>query len=64
MQESSQFTPFFIVHAHDPILACDTLLCPKLRSMGEQYVPTMLGRLHEAYKMDKHNMQQSRDKNK
>ena len=62
--ESTKHTPFFIMYGRDPILPVDTLLQPRPKYLGEDYVPTAFERLHEAYSQVVQNMQQSRDHNK
>ena len=61
---STKFTPYFLVYGRDPILPMDTLLCPKLKYLGDEYVPTMLQSLHVAFSEAKHNMASTREKNK
>ena len=64
VNDSTHFTPHFLVYGRDPVLPMDTLLRPKLRYMGDQYVPTMLARLHESYTVVKENTREAREKNK
>ena len=64
VNDTTQFSPFFLVYGRDPVLPMDTLLNPQLRYMGEDYVPCMLQRLHMAYNEVKCNMQEARDRNK
>ena len=64
VSEATKMTPFFVVFGRDPQLPMDTLLNPKLKYMGEDYVPTMLGRLHEAYIAVKQNQLEARERNK
>ena len=42
----------------------DLLLRPKFKYTGEEFVPTMLQRLHHAFIDVKHNLQQSHERNK
>ena len=53
---STSFSPYFVVYGRDPILPMDTLLNPKLKYIGDVYVPCMLMRLHKAYRDVKINM--------
>ena len=64
VQDSTLFTPYFLVFGRDPILPMDTLLQPKLKYMGDEYVPVMLERLHKAYMDAKVNLSIARTKNK
>ena len=64
VNESTRYTPFFICHGRDPVLPMDTLLNPKLKYMGEDYVPCMLQRLHRAYSDVKEHMLEARAKNR
>ena len=63
VHDSTKFTPFFVMHGRDPILPVDTLLQPKLRYMGDDYVPTALQRLHEAYRDVRENVHSSQLRN-
>lgn len=64
VNDTTLHTPFFIVNGRDPVLPLDTLLTPKLKYMGEDYVPCMLQRLHICYSDVKQNMADAREKNK
>ena len=64
VNDTTQFSPFFLVYGRDPVLPMDSLLNPQLRYMGEDYVPCMLQRLHMAYSEVKCNMQEARDRNR
>ena len=64
VNESTGHTPFYLVHGRDPVLPLDTLLGPKYRYMGDDYVPTMLQGLNVAYEGTKIALQESRAKNK
>ena len=64
VQESTQFTPFLMIYGRDPVLPIDTLLQPKLRYLGDAYVPTMLQRLHEVHLDAKEHLKHSRERNK
>ena len=60
---SSRFSPYFLVHGREPKLRIDTLLQPKFKYMGEDYVPTMIQRLHHAFVEVKANLRESQLKN-
>ena len=60
VSETTRRTPFFLVYGRDPQLPMDTLLGPKLRYMGDEYVPTMLSRLHRAFTAVKDNVREAR----
>ena len=61
---TTRFTPFFLVYGRDPVLPMDTLLAPKLKYRGEEYVPVMLERLHKAFTSVKHFTYEAMEKNK
>ena len=46
VNESSKYTPYRLMYGRDPILPVDTLLETRRRYYGDEYVPTMLQRLH------------------
>ena len=60
---SSQFTPFFLVYGRDPKLPIDTVLQPKFKYAGEDYIATMMQRLHKAFLHVKINLRESHEKN-
>ena len=62
--DTTKFTPFFLMHLRDPILPLDTLLQPKLRYVGDEYVPHALQRLHSVFSQVKINHAAAREKNK
>ena len=38
VNDTTRHMPFFICHGRDPVLPMDTLLGPKLRYVGDDYV--------------------------
>ena len=64
INDTTHFTPFFLVYGRDPILPLDTLLRPKFKYMGEDNIPTMLQTLHIAYTHVKENTLEARERNK
>ena len=62
--ESTKYSPYFIMYGRDPVPQVDTLLQPRLQYTGEDYVPTMFEHLHNAYTQAAQNMQEARERNK
>ena len=61
VNDSSKYTPYFLLYARDPVLPVDTILEPRRRYYGDDYVPTMLQRQHSAFITVKNNTKQARD---
>ena len=64
VNDTTKHSPFFIVYGRDPVLPMDTLLNPKVKYMGEEYVPTAIERLHKAYTDVRRNTYDSRESNR
>ena len=60
---SSRYSPYFLVHGRVPKLPIDTLLQPKFKYVGEDYVPLMIQRLHGAFVEVKANLRESQQRN-
>ena len=64
VNETTKFTPFLVVYGRDPILPMDTLLGPKVKYLGDDYVPTMIQRMHRVFVNVKRNTNEARERNK
>ena len=69
VNDSSKFSPYFLIYGRDPVMPIDTLLTPRRRYYGDDYLPTMLQRLHTAFvnvadntKKARENIKQQADK--
>ena len=62
--ETTKYSPYFVTYGRDPRLPIDTILQPRLRYTGEEYVPAMFEQLHNAYSHVVTNIQQAREHNK
>ena len=61
---SSIYTPYMLIYECDPVLSLDTLLSPKRKYYGEEFVPTMLQRLHSVLVQVVDHTKQAREQNK
>ncbi len=61
VNDSTKYTPYMLLYGRDPVLPLDTLLAPRRRYYGEDYVPTMLQRLHAAFVHVADNTKQARE---
>jgi hypothetical protein len=61
--ETTEKSPFLVMYRRDPVLPIDTLLQPKLKYMGDDYVPTTLQRLHHVFLDAKQNIRATQDTN-
>ena len=64
LHDSLKHSPFYILYGRDPILPLDTLLNPKLKYLGDDYVPCMLQRMHITFKDVQHYSKLAREKNR
>ena len=56
VNDTTRYNPFFLMHGRDSVVLLDALLRPKLKYMGEDYVPSMLQCLCTAFGKVKENM--------
>lgn len=62
--ETTNQTPFFLVHGRDPVLPLDTLLEPKTPYYGDEYLPTMLQKLSKAFTLAKQCCREAHERNR
>ena len=66
LHESTQDTPFFLMHGRDPVLPVEAVMCPPTLSYStsENYKDEMTTHLQEAFTLVKENMQRTQHKQK
>lgn len=61
--ETTEKSPFLVLYGRDPILPIDTLIQPKLKYFGDDFVPICLQRMHHVYLDAKENIRKMQEKN-
>ena len=64
VNDSTQFSPFFLVYGRHPVLPLDNLLKPRLKYMGEERHELSLQEQHKAFVMVHRNVRAAQNKNK
>ena len=64
VNETTRYSPMFLLTGRDPVLPMDTLLQPKLPYTGPDFMGRQLERLHQAFLLVKDHMRASRERNK
>ena len=59
---SSKFSPFYLVFHRDPILPIDTIMAPRDRYYGDDYLPTALEVMHRSYYLVRKRLQRQTQK--
>ena len=57
---STRYSPYFLTYGRDPVLPLDTILKPRRTYYGDEYVPTLLQRLHTAFSIVERNTREAR----
>ena len=63
VHSGTRYSPFFLMFGRDPRLNLDLIFTPKLKYHGEDYVPTMVQRLHHAYVDARNNLMENQKRN-
>ena len=61
VNESSKYTPYMLIYGRDPVLPFDTLLEPRKRYYGDEYVLSMQQRLQTGFFHVAFNTKKSKD---
>ena len=64
VNESSGYSPFYLLFTRDPVLPLDNLLQPRRKYLGEDYHKIALERQHEAFMHVKRNIRKARQRQK
>ena len=51
VNESSKYSPFYLLYNREPILPLDTLLRPRFKYLGDDFHETVMERQHEAFRI-------------
>ena len=62
--ESTKFSSFFLIYGRDPTVPMDTILAPRRRYYGDDFVPTYLSRLHNAFSIVAKSTKEARERSK
>ena len=62
--ESTKFSPFFLLHNRDPVLSIDNLLKPRRKYVGEDPHKILLEQQHKSFILVHRNLKKSKEKQK
>jgi len=62
VNDSTQFSPFFLLYNRDPVLPLDSILKPRRKYAGEQFHKVALEQMHRSFLLVHKNLQTSKQK--
>lgn len=64
INESTSFSPYFLMYTRDPVLPLDNILRPRRKYLGDDYHKVALERQHEAFMRVRRNLRKAKTRQK